>query len=512
MTWLFDMCKFFWEKYIHKIVFSRKFFAFISVIVLIVSTLPLFIIGFYNHPSADDFNYTILTGAALRNNTGISAFFAVIAAAIERATSYWGIWQGTYAMSFFAALRPSLFSEQLTFLHSVILIGILIVSIFYLYYVLLYKMLGTDKYIYIILSSATAFLSIQYLPNPVEGFFWYTGGVGYTFFLYLAFILLGKSLLAFHTQILSTANCIALCILSFVVAGGHFAITLLGFVCTIILFIESILKKNLSKSFKIKYGINTIVYLIGFALCVGAPGNMRRQESFTEKQTVIETIIKSYLHGLGYAKLYTNTVVFMGILFIGIIAFIGLKKVNYKFKYPVIFTLVTFSMYAVLLMPGYYSTNGIPAPRYLDIIYFGAILFFSTNIIYYAGWLRTKINELEQSNWLGEHYVNVKPIIGNLILFTFVLYGIVHLTTLEISLSTGVRAVKSIVSGEAKEFDKQMDEREALYHDDSLKEVYISPLTVYPELIYFDDITTDKENYANYKIAEFYNKDFIVIK
>lgn len=512
MTWLFQMCKFFWEKYFQRIVISKKFLAFFSVAILILSTLPLIIIGFYNHPSADDFNYTILTGAALRDNSGISAFFAVIGAAIKRATSYWGIWQGTYAMSFFAALRPSLFSEQLTFLHSIILIGVLIVSIFYLYYILLYKILGTDKYTYIILSSATAVLSIQYLPNPVEGFFWYTGGVGYTFFLYLAFILLGKSLFAFHTQKLSIPNCIALCILSFLVAGGHFAITLLGFVFTIILLIESIVKKNLSKSFKIRYWINTIVYLVGFALCVGAPGNMRRQESFTEKQTVIETIIKSYLHGLGYAKLYTNTAVFMGILFIGIIAFVGFKKVSYKFKYPVIFTLITFSMYAVLLMPGYYSTNGIPAPRYLDIIYFGAILFFSTNIIYYAGWLRVKIKELEQNNLFGEFYVGLKPIIGNLVLFSFVLYGIVHLTTVEISLSTGVRAIKSIVSGEAKEFDKQMDAREILYHDDSIKEVYISPLTVYPELIYFDDITNDKENYANYKIAEFYNKDFIVIK
>lgn len=512
MTWLFNMCRFFWDKYIHKLIFSKKTFALFSVIVLFISTLPLIVIGFFNHPSADDFNYTILTAAALREHTGIAAFFAVIAAAIERATSYWGIWQGTYAMSFIAALRPSLFSEQLTFLHSVILIGILVLSIFYLYHVLLCKILGADKYIYIILASATSFLSIQYLPNAVEGFFWYTGGVGYTFFLYLAFILLGKSLLAFHNRKLSTPNCIAFCILSFIVAGGHFAITLLGFVFTVILFIETLIKKELSKSFKIKYWINTAVYLIGFALCVGAPGNLRRQESFTEKQSIVATILKSYLHGLGYAKLYTNTVVLMGILFIGIIAFIGLKKVSFKFKYPVIFTVITFSMYAVLLMPGYYSTNGIPAPRYLDIIYFGAILFLSTNIIYYAGWLRTKLAELESNDWFREFIVCLKPIIGKFVLFVFILYGVLHLTTLEISLSTGVRAMQSLLSGEAKEFDTQMDAREVLYNDDSIKEVYIPPLTVYPELIYFDDITNDKENYANYKIAEYYNKDFIVIE
>lgn len=512
MTWLFNMCRFFWDKYFRKLLFSPKFLSIVSILVLIISTLPLIVLGFYNHPSADDFNYTILTGEALRNNDGIAAFFAVIAAAIKRATSYWGQWQGTYAMSFIAALRPSLFSEQLTFLHSVILIGILIVSIFYLYHVLLCKILGANKYVYIILASVTAFLSIQYLPNPVEGFYWYTGGVGYTFFLYLAFILLGKTLLAFHNKKLRTPNFIALCFLSFFVAGGHFAITLLGFVCTMILFVESIVKKDLVKSFKIKYWINTVIYLIGFALCVGAPGNLRRQESFAEKQTVIATILKSYLHAIGYAKLYTNTVVFMGILFIGIVAFVGLKKVNFKFKYPVIFSLITFSMYAVLLMPGYYSTNGIPAPRYLDIIYFGVILFLSSNIIYYAGWLRIKVTALEDNEWLGEFFINLKPIIGNAALFIFILYGIVHLTTLEITLSTGVRAFNSIVSKEAKEYDEQMDAREVLYNDDSIKEVYISPLTVCPELIYFDDITSDKDDYSNYKIAEFYDKDFIVIE
>ncbi|OYP59355.1 hypothetical protein CG709_00485, partial [Lachnotalea glycerini] len=345
---------------------------------------------------------------------------------------------------------------------------------------MLYRILGYDKYIYIILASVTAILSIQYLPNAVEGFFWYTGGVGYTFFLYLAFILLGKSLLAFHTKNLSVKNCIALCILSFCVAGGHFAITLLGFVFTIILFIEALLNKNLVMSFKIKYTVNTIIYLIGFGLCVGAPGNLRRQESFNEKQTVIATIVKAYLHGLGYAKLYTNTVVLMGIIFIGIIAFLGSKKVIYHFKYPVIFTLITFSMYAVLLMPGFYSTNGIPAPRYLDIIYFGAILFFSTNIIYYGGWLRNKLKELESNSQFSEFITSLKPLALNIVIFLFIMYGVNHLTTLEITLSTGVRAIKSIVSGEAADFDAQMDAREELYHDDTIKEVYLSPLTVYP--------------------------------
>jgi len=512
VTWLFDMCKFFWNKYFHKIVFSKRNLAIFYVFVLILSTLPLIIIGFYNHPSADDFNYTILTGKDLRNTSGIASFFAVIAAAVERATSYWGVWQGTYAMSFIAALRPSLFSEQLTFLHSVILIGIVILSIFYFYHVLLRKILGFDVYIYLTLASITSFLSIQYLPNAVEGFFWYTGGVGYTFFLYLAFILLGKILLAFHNKHISIPNCIALCILSFCVAGGHFAITLFGFVFTMIHFIGAWLKKDLTRSFKIKYTINTIVYLIGFALCVGAPGNSRRQESFTEKQTAIATIIKSYLHGLGYAKLYTNTVVFMGVILIGIIAFMGAKKINFKFKYPVIFTLITYSMYSVLLMPGYYSTNGIPAPRYLDIIYFGVILFFSTNIIYYAGWLHNKLSDLTSDNKYSEFMSKLRPLAYNLLFFCFIMYGLCHLTTLEISLSTGVRALKSITSGEAAEFDKQMDERELLYNDNTLKEVYISPLTIYPELIYFSDITGDKDDYSNYKIAEYYNKDFIVIK
>jgi hypothetical protein len=506
------MCEHFWNKYFHKILFSKRNLAIFSVIGLILSTLPLIILGFYNHPSADDFNYTILTGTALRNNSGITAFFAVIGAAIERATSYWGVWQGTYAMSFIAALRPSLFSEQLTFLHSVILIGILLLSIFYLYHVILRKIFGFDGYIYAILASATAFLSIQYLPNAVEGFFWYTGGVGYTFFLYLALILLGKSLLAFHNQKLSIPNCIALCVLSFCVAGGHFAITLLGFVFTIIFFIESILKKDLSKAFKIKYAINTFVYLIGFSLCVGAPGNSRRQQSFTEKQTVIATILKSYIHGLDYAILYTNTVVLLGIIFIGIIAFIGVKKVKFTFKYPVIFTLITYSMYAVLLMPGYYSTNGIPAPRYLDIIYFGVILFFSINIIYYAGWLHNKLSNLKLNNKLTDIFTLLKPLAYNILFFSFVMYGLCHLTTLEIKLSTGIRAFTSIVSGEAAEFDTQMDAREVLYNDDSINEVYISPLTVFPELIYFDDITYDKDDYSNYKISEYYNKEFIIMK
>lgn len=510
MEWLFNTCKYFWDKYLHKFFTSQKTLAGAAVFILTASTLPLIIIGFYNHPSADDFNYTILTGNALKSHSGISAFFAVIMAAIERATSYWGIWQGTYSMSFIAALRPSLLSENLTFLHSVILIGILIIGIFYLLKIILKDFLKFNTGTYITISCITAFLSIQYLPNAVEGFFWYTGGVGYTFFIYLAFILLGKTISAFYKKEMSNRNFIAFCCLSFIVAGGHFAITLFGFVFTFFFFIDALLNKSLAKGFKIKYTVNSIIYFAGFLLCTLAPGNFRRQDSF-ERQTAISAILKSYLHGLGYAKLYTNTVVFLGILLVGIVAFFNMKKVKYKFKYPVIFTLITFSMYAVILMPGYFSTNGIPAPRYLDIIYFVVIIFFVVNIIYYAGWLYQKL-ELLESKLSADFAASFKPVASKLIIFAFVMYAIVNLTTLEVTLSTGVRAIKSLASGEAKEFDRQMDEREKLYHDASVKEVYIDALTVYPELIYFSDITPNKDDYANYKIAEYYDKDFVVIK
>ena len=50
---------------------SQKQIAFCSIAVLTVLLIPMVIIGFYNHPSYDDFGYAALTVKAYREHSSI---------------------------------------------------------------------------------------------------------------------------------------------------------------------------------------------------------------------------------------------------------------------------------------------------------------------------------------------------------------------------------------------------------------------------------------------------------
>ncbi len=509
MNWVINTCNFFWEKFFHKIVLSKKTLAVLAVIVFIATTIPLLYLGIFNHASADDFNYSVLTKAALRENSGISAFFAVIGAAVQRAYNNWASWQGTYAMSFLVALRPSIFSDSLTFTHSTILLGISILGVFYFGDAIMRRILKFDASWSIIISCITCFAVLQFTPNANEAFYWYCGGAGYTFFFFLYFIMLGKICLCFYNKKISIGNCIAICLIGFATAGGHFAITLSGFVAISMFLLEALFDKKLDKNFKIRYAIISVVYYIGFVLCVFSPGNSRRQ-TFFDQQNPLVAIIKSYIKGSGYLKLYTNTIIKILLLFVFVIALFAMKKVKYEFKKPVTFTIITYSMYAVILMPGFFAVNGIPAPRYLDIIYFAVIILECANLIYYAGWIYNKYRAFKENSKYSSFLQQIKPTLVNVIIFVCGFYALWNFSTVDFANSLTMRAITTISSGEAAQFDKEMDEREKMYNDDSIKNVTVKSLTVYPDILYFDDITTDADDYSNYKIAEYYNKESVV--
>mgnify|MGYP006926062319 CR=1 FL=1 len=84
---------------------SQKQIAFCSIAVLTVLLIPMVIIGFYNHPSYDDFGYAALTVKAYREHSSI-----ITAALKQIKISYYG-WQGTYSLySFFRCIRQ--YSEK----------------------------------------------------------------------------------------------------------------------------------------------------------------------------------------------------------------------------------------------------------------------------------------------------------------------------------------------------------------------------------------------------------------
>ena len=103
---------------IKKIKISSKTIAIILGIVFILSILPLIVIGFYNHPSADDYSYSIRTMLALKTGGIIELIKGVFLQIADTYTT----WQGTYSAVAVFALQPSVFGQSFYFLSTIILL------------------------------------------------------------------------------------------------------------------------------------------------------------------------------------------------------------------------------------------------------------------------------------------------------------------------------------------------------------------------------------------------------
>ncbi|MFQ8600000.1 MAG: hypothetical protein ACLSAP_05005 [Oscillospiraceae bacterium] len=74
---------------------------------------------------------------------------------------------------------------------------------------------------------------------------------------------------------------------------------------------------------------------------------------------------------------------------------------------------------------------------------------------------------------------------------------------------TSASAVKSLESGEARQYYDVAQQRLVLLKDDSLKDVVLLPYPVKPYVLYFDDITSDPENSRNRHMSKYYDKQSV---
>ena len=64
----------------------QTYFLWAVIILIILSIIPMLMLSFYDHPSADDYSYARLTGEAWRSTRNL---FAVAGAAVETSIHGW---------------------------------------------------------------------------------------------------------------------------------------------------------------------------------------------------------------------------------------------------------------------------------------------------------------------------------------------------------------------------------------------------------------------------------------
>lgn len=489
---------------------SSKHIFIILGILFILSIIPMLIISFYAHQSGDDYFFGVLTHDAIVNGGGIGD---ILGAAIEKTSITYQDWQGTYSAIFLMALQPGVWGENFYFLTTFILLFSLIFAHCFLLKVVFKNYFNASRYNYWIIAIVVLTLCIQFLPSALQGFYWYNGGIYYTFFHSLMLILFGIMLLAINNQQFQKRKIVYYTIMSllcFIIGGGNYVTALLT-VLVYLLFLGylCIHKKMLKNNWF--FFIPFVILVGGFLASIIAPGNAIRQQGITDTPSAFKAILLSFKNAVDYSDRWLTLPLIIAVLFLIPFLFKIAQNSKFSFRFPIIISLLSFCLYAAMFCPPIFAMNNIGDDRLVNIIYYTYILLLVGNLFYWIGWAIRKYETFCTHRAVNAHtlfnsitiFLKKYAIPG--ILCIGILFSISVFACYRVPTSSTASAVYSLLTGEAQSFKAQEDERVKIYNDSTVKEVYLKPFTVKPYLLYYDWMETiPLTNIANY-----YNKDTV---
>lgn len=491
---------------------KTKHYIYILTTIFILSLIPLYIIGKYNHPSVDDYYYGVETSATW-NATG--SIVEVFNTSFTEMRNTYNNWQGNFAAIFLMRLQPGIFGDSAYIWSSVILITSFVVAMLTFFYVFLRKWFEAGKIASIATALVVTFCAIQFTYVPSDSFFWFNGSIYYTFFFSLMLVLFtvvtiivkSKSILA-----RSFAGFFSLP-LAFVIGGGNYATALFTTLVLFTLTVLLIVKKN--KDF-IPLILVTLVSGASLVFSMLAPGNAIRQASVGGNSGVIKALVYSFAYG-GYniANSTTAPVLIMWIMLLPLFYRIA-KRCSISFKHPLLVLLFTFGLYCAQGTPVFYA-QGLRMPyRMMNIIYFSYYIFMTFNLIYIMGYIGEKFGDSLVFCKFARLFEIKKDrfvyIMVCMLLFVISCIGICKVNESEeggasfSNMPLSVSTTYSLLNGDAKQYDKEYLERIKYIESSPEMELIVPPFSVKPDAIFHTDITTDPFNWRNVHLSNYYKK------
>ncbi len=476
--------------------------AVVLIGISVLTVIPLLKLGIYDHPSADDFNYSIQTYRVWQETHSLGK---VIGAAWSTSIRFWHTWQGLYASAFVLALQPAIFGETYYALTVWLTVGTLYVSnLIFVEYVLHHK-LRVSALSAMALAFAMSMVMVQWLPSAVQGFYWYNGAMNYTFF-YGVLLLLIVGQISFYTPRKwwqYTIKVLATLFLGVILMGGNHVTALCGLMTGILACILAFLRKKrqpVIASLIVGAGM-----LTGFLINVCSPGTSVRQAYFTDRPGFFGTIAIAVKTGILSINDWLGLGLFVCVAGMLPLAMATAKKVSaergYAFRYPLAVFVASVAWICMMFCPPVYATGGTGEGRLWNVIYFVFVLLVFINEFYLCGWLCA-----------GSHMENLpqneeqKPV-ARAAAGAVLAAGLIILCLYD---SSSYIARMEMRYEQAQGYSVQADQRVELYLNSAGGDVTVPAYTTQPELLYFDDITGDAADWRNVSVRDYYGLNSVV--
>ncbi len=422
--------------------------------------------------------------------------------------------QGTFSAVFLFTLQPAIFGEDYYALVPFIMLTALIAGLicfgfnfFRLFHTenLTKEKKQRNKWICGIVICVFVILCTQFLPSPVQGFYWYNGSVYYTFFFGLSLILYSLLIQLIvkedgQKKIMLRVGIIFLCIM---IAFGNLITSLTTAIILVSGTVFLIILKN--RNWK-QLILPLIVYGICFYISLSAPGFSARQKKFNEgvgvyRPGVWGTVLLSFQCAV--TQLYQwNTIPVLALyLFLVPVLWGFVSEFKNSFRMPWLVTLYSFCLQASMNAPTYYAFADPGPGRIENIRFYAMVIMIVINIFYWEGWImrKLKVSKTKPAQGLGLSFL-----LGVILVFV----GGLALSEKPHPI-TSVSAYQSYRSGDAGLYKHVQRQRLEILKDPEIKDALLRDFPKKPYVLFFDDITYDPEDWRNQNMSGYYHKDSV---
>ena len=484
-----------------------RMLAWVSVVILVVSTVPLYAISLYNHPYYDDYNFSANVHAVWKETRSISA---VLQTAVSSAKGVRNTWQGTYTGTLLSNVQPGVFSESLYFLTTFLLLTVFLVCFGWFLKVVFRDKLGLAASETVLLIALTLTLLVQFMPDPDEAFFWFNGGIGNTFIysmMVLAFAL-GLRLEYGGGRIRQGLRMLALTALMVLLGGGSYGGGLFWTCLCMGLVLWAFVRKN-----GMRFVLLALfaVFLACFAYNLSAPGNAVRAGVIGFQTSPMMAVARAMYNGIavgaGFIRLPLVAVTLLVFPFLMKAA----QKSTWKFSHPWLVAAAGICLYCTQFAPPLFSGVGIGGGRIVNTYWQSFVVMWLLYAYYAAGCLVRRMKKVAAP--AAHNGVRTGLVLAAVVLFAVgsLGYKLPNDTTYGLPNLAGGSAALSLLRGEAETYHREMVAREALLNDDANPIPTLTPLSVVPD-IFMKDLLAEGALYdVRPALCEYYGKEAIRI-
>ena len=516
--------------------------SYLLIVIYALSLIPVLVIGKYDYPSADDFSMGLGT-RLVYEATG--SLLAVAGKILSETVRYYRTWIGYFTSCLFTTVSPATFGEAWYALTPAVILLALHVSVAVFFYALMEKALGMNRYVRRCMTVLALFLMVQRMPEGslrVEAFYWYSGAGNYTLtfsagLLYLAFYVL--SVCGVRSKKRSLFLVLA-CIMGFLAGGGNY-LSALSFAVVSVLFAVYLVKRKPRQGENSRMGRLCVIgsllpaafYLCGFAVSCLSPGN-RIRGGEAEGYGALKSILLSLYYTLSYPlNQWMNWAVLLILALAGVIFWMGFAEkagngaqaVQLGFTAPFPAAVLAYGIVSCVVTPALYAQGNMDAGRIQSTFWLHAVLVLLLLEWYLVGGLYRRFSKEQNASAVScPQNASAASCLRNTsaasclrngaggfvraILLFFIVFSLLAVKG-NPDFYTGTSAVSELLDGSAAQYGRENEERLRILKNPREQDAVMPRYTVQPNLLYFEDVSEDPDDWINQKMSEYYGKNSI---